>query len=282
MPPGDDAGGVSAGCPVPSSSLVPQGAIFGCVDDVLTIAATLSFRSPFLSPLDRRAEADEAKRSFCTGQSAQSDHLAALNAYNDFNFGGPGRFDMCREKFLGVKTLIAIGGLKRQLLELLSDAKFVRSGLRAKAVEALGRRVDNGADGVRVALRDGVGEAGACFRCGQAGHSARECPLLTLEAGAALVGPDGVAIEPPPRFQPNPESGYDREQLNGPLLKALLCAALYPQARGPAHARPSAGIPLPARGHTCSAGPLVTLDHPRRPPPLTHLALPPLSPRAFR
>lgn len=207
-----------------------QGAIFGCVDDVLTIAATLSFRSPFLSPMDRRTEADEAKRSFCGGQSAQSDHLAALNAYSEFNFGGPGRFDMCREKFLGVKTLIAIGGLKRQLLELLSDAKFVRSGLRAKAVEAIGRRVDNGADGVRVALRDGVGEAGACFRCGQAGHSARECPLLTLEAGA-----DGAAdgLGSLLRFQPPPgmDAASAQQQLNGPLLKALLCAALYPQAR---------------------------------------------------
>lgn len=242
------------------SACCAQGAIFGCVDDVLTIAATLSFRSPFLSPLDRRVEADEAKRSFCAGQSAQSDHLAALNAYNEFNFGGPGRFDMCREKFLGVKTLIAIGGLKRQLLELLSDAKFVRSGLRAKAVEAVGRRLDNGADGVRVALREGVGEAGACFRCGQAGHSARECPLLSLEAGSAAdadAGPEPAAAL---RAAAGP---YSRDQLNGPLLKALLCAALYPQARPAARRAPGARRAAP---HGAPSAPLLHPTPIRRPP----------------
>ena len=40
----------------------------------------------------------------------------------------------------------AIGGLKRQLLELLNDAGFVTNAgaapLRARAVEALGRRVE--------------------------------------------------------------------------------------------------------------------------------------------
>lgn len=234
--------------------LILLGAIFGCVDDVLTIAATLSFRSPFLSPMDRRAEADAAKRSFCAGQSAQSDHLAALNAYNEFNFGGPGRFDMCREKFLGVKTLIAIGGLKRQLLELLSDAKFVRSGLRARSVEATGRRLDNGADGVRVALREGVGDAGACFRCGQAGHSARECPLVS--ADGFLIAADGTVVGPAPdqRRLLSADSQYDREALNGPLLKALLCAALYPQARTRS-APQSAERARPPIAHSCISRP---------------------------
>ena len=33
-----------------------------CVDPVLTIAAGMSFRSPFLSPMDKRDEADAAKK----------------------------------------------------------------------------------------------------------------------------------------------------------------------------------------------------------------------------
>jgi HrpA-like RNA helicase len=112
--------------------LILLGAIFNVVDDVLTIAAVLSYRAPFLSPFERRTEADASKRAFAV---SQSDHLTAVNAYREFDRGGAGRFDMCRERFLGVKTLIQIAGVKRQLLELLSDARFVRPGLRSRAVE---------------------------------------------------------------------------------------------------------------------------------------------------
>jgi HrpA-like RNA helicase len=67
--------------------LILLGAMFGCADEALTIAATLSFRSPFLSPPQRREEADRAKRQFATGQS---DHLTVLKAYNECDAQGPG------------------------------------------------------------------------------------------------------------------------------------------------------------------------------------------------
>ena len=38
------------------------GAMFGCLDPVLTIAASVGFRSPLLAPMEKRDEADEAKR----------------------------------------------------------------------------------------------------------------------------------------------------------------------------------------------------------------------------
>ena len=133
--------------------LILLGAIFGQVNDVLTIAATLSTRTPFLSPLSRREEADAAKLRFANGQS---DHLTMLRAYNEWDaLGGEAKFEFCRNNFLGVRTLQAISGLKRQLLELLCDAGFVQphGGMpfRARQVEGLGRRID-GSDGVRLAL----------------------------------------------------------------------------------------------------------------------------------
>lgn len=54
------------------------GAIFGCVDAALTMAACLSFKSPFLSPFGKREEADKKKKSFAVGYS---DHITVLMAY---------------------------------------------------------------------------------------------------------------------------------------------------------------------------------------------------------
>ena len=46
-------------------------AILGCLDPVLTVAAALSTRSPFVAPLDKRDAADEAKRSFAGTHDAR-------------------------------------------------------------------------------------------------------------------------------------------------------------------------------------------------------------------
>jgi len=54
------------------------GAIFGCLDSVLTIAACLSYKSPFVAPFQKKEQADLRKREFSTGNS---DHLTILNAY---------------------------------------------------------------------------------------------------------------------------------------------------------------------------------------------------------
>jgi HrpA-like RNA helicase len=40
------------------------GSVFRCLEPVLTIAASMSFRSPFVSPIDKRDEADRSKRLF--------------------------------------------------------------------------------------------------------------------------------------------------------------------------------------------------------------------------
>lgn len=54
------------------------GAIFQCLDSVLTIAACLSHKSPFVSPFSKRNEADKKKREFAI---CNSDHLTCLLAY---------------------------------------------------------------------------------------------------------------------------------------------------------------------------------------------------------
>lgn len=41
-----------------------MGSIFQCLDPALTIAAALAHRDPFVLPINRKEEADDAKRAF--------------------------------------------------------------------------------------------------------------------------------------------------------------------------------------------------------------------------
>lgn len=58
--------------------LMLYGAIFGCVDSALTIAACLSHKSPFTSPFGKKDKVDAKKKEFSHGYS---DQLTTLNAY---------------------------------------------------------------------------------------------------------------------------------------------------------------------------------------------------------
>lgn len=122
------------------------GAIFRCLDAALTIAASLAFKSPFVSPWDKREEANEKKQAFAL---ANSDHLALLQAYKGWccaaKNGHQSGFSYCRENFLSWRGLQEIASLKRQFAELLSDIGFIREGLRARVIE---RMSSKGTDGV--------------------------------------------------------------------------------------------------------------------------------------
>ncbi|KAM3858805.1 putative ATP-dependent RNA helicase DHX57 [Diretmus argenteus] len=122
------------------------GAIFRCLDPALTIAASLAFKSPFVSPWDKREEANEKKLSYAL---ANSDHLALLQAYKGWcsaaKHSNQAGFHYCRENFLSGRGLQEIASLKRQFTELLSDIGFVKDGLRARTIERMGSK---GTDGV--------------------------------------------------------------------------------------------------------------------------------------
>ncbi|TSK22801.1 DExH-box ATP-dependent RNA helicase DExH1 [Bagarius yarrelli] len=128
--------------------LMLLGAIFRCLDPALTIAASLAFKSPFVSPWDKREEANERKLSFSL---ANSDHLALLQAYKGWctaaQNGSQAGYLYCRENFLSIRGLQAsldAACLKRQFAELLSDIGFVKD-LRVRDIE---RMSSKGTDGV--------------------------------------------------------------------------------------------------------------------------------------
>ncbi|KAK2896458.1 hypothetical protein Q8A67_010946 [Cirrhinus molitorella] len=126
--------------------LMLLGAIFRCLDPALTIAASLAFKSPFVSPWDKREEANEKKLGFSL---VNSDHLALLQAYkgwcNAAQSGSKAGYQYCRENFLSIRGLQEIACLKRQFAELLSDIGFVKDGLKARVIEKMSSK---GSDGV--------------------------------------------------------------------------------------------------------------------------------------
>ncbi|XP_055375617.1 putative ATP-dependent RNA helicase DHX57 [Condylostylus longicornis] len=109
------------------------GAIFHCLDSVLTIAACLSFKSPFVCPFNKRDEAERKKRSFAIHNS---DHLTILAAYKKWlEYSKKSRYSgkcFADENFLSIKTLETIIDIKYQFLELLVSIGFVPIDLPSK------------------------------------------------------------------------------------------------------------------------------------------------------
>ncbi|XP_064621431.1 putative ATP-dependent RNA helicase DHX57 [Lineus longissimus] len=122
------------------------GAIFRCLDPALTIAASLSFKSPFVAPFDKRDDATKKKLEFATGNS---DHLTVLQAYKGWVRAGKGgnyvSYCYCQENYLSIKTFQMLASMKRQFVELLSDIGFIKRDLSARDIEKAAR---DGGDGV--------------------------------------------------------------------------------------------------------------------------------------
>ncbi|XP_055843477.1 putative ATP-dependent RNA helicase DHX57 [Episyrphus balteatus] len=102
------------------------GVIFQCLDSVLTIAACLSHKSPFVSPFEKRNEANKKKLGLAI---CNSDHLTCLQAYKKWleistRSRHAGR-NFVEENFLSMNCLQTIAELKYQFLELLVSIGFV-------------------------------------------------------------------------------------------------------------------------------------------------------------
>ncbi|KAF2088532.1 P-loop containing nucleoside triphosphate hydrolase protein [Saccharata proteae CBS 121410] len=100
--------------------------IFSCVDVAITIAAILSSKDPFTTPIGARQRADTVRLGFRRGDS---DLLTAYNAYATWrkicNTPGQSEFQWCAKNFLSRQNLANIEDLKSQLLGSLVEAGFV-------------------------------------------------------------------------------------------------------------------------------------------------------------
>ncbi|KAF7310915.1 hypothetical protein HMN09_00634800 [Mycena chlorophos] len=109
--------------------LVLYGAFFRCLDQALTLAAILSNRDAFVSPMHLKAESSKAKLSF-TNQQFRSDALAGVAGFNAWwelqsrgEYAAANRF--CSDNFLSKPTLLLIQKIKVHLLQSLYRAGVI-------------------------------------------------------------------------------------------------------------------------------------------------------------
>ncbi|XP_040586783.1 putative ATP-dependent RNA helicase DHX57 isoform X3 [Mesocricetus auratus] len=179
------------------------GSIFRCLDPALTIAASLAFKSPFVSPWDKKEEANQKKLEFAF---ANSDYLALLCAYKGWQLStkesARAGYNYCRQNFLSGRTLQEMASLKRQFTELLSDIGFVKEGLRAREIE---KRAQGG---------DGVLDA-----TGEEANTNAENPKLISAVLCAALYPNVVQVKTPEGKFQKTSSGVVRLQPKSAELK---------------------------------------------------------------
>ncbi|KAG9902170.1 ATP-dependent RNA helicase A, partial [Aureobasidium melanogenum] len=101
--------------------LILLSSVFGCLDFALSVAATLSSKTPFVAPMGAKKQADTVRLGFKRGNS---DLLTTYNAYCAWRKActtpGISEQQFCRKNFLSPINLGNIEDLKSQLLASLS------------------------------------------------------------------------------------------------------------------------------------------------------------------
>ncbi|XP_074944562.1 putative ATP-dependent RNA helicase DHX57 isoform X3 [Phalacrocorax aristotelis] len=123
------------------------GTIFRCLDPALTIAASLAFKSPFVSPWDKREEANKKKLEFAVGNS---DYLALLQAYKGWCLsikeGSQASYNYCKENFLSGRVLQANSNAENiKLISAMLCAALYPNVVQVKKPEGKYQKTSTGA-----------------------------------------------------------------------------------------------------------------------------------------
>ncbi|ESK86655.1 deah box polypeptide 36 [Moniliophthora roreri MCA 2997] len=110
--------------------LLLYGSFFRCLDQALTLAAILTNRDPWCSPMHLKQESRDRKMSFCP-PGIRSDPLTTLEAYNQwYKLQSTGQYitanRFCVDNFLSKPTLLMIEKLKGHLLKSLHQSGVIQ------------------------------------------------------------------------------------------------------------------------------------------------------------
>lgn len=100
-------------------------AIFSCVRPILTVAASLSFKDPFIIPVGKERAVDDVKKKLSKG--TKSDHILLVTVYDGWERALQHRQDKhyCWDNFLSSSVLHQLKNMRRQFMGLLHEHKFV-------------------------------------------------------------------------------------------------------------------------------------------------------------
>ncbi|KAF8167397.1 P-loop containing nucleoside triphosphate hydrolase protein [Crassisporium funariophilum] len=119
--------------------------IFQCLDPILTVAALLSSKPLFLSPMEKKDEASRARDRFLTGNS---DLLTDVKAYNDcVKMHKEGKSQgavksFCEENFISSATIREVSSLRQDFVNSLVEIGFIPRD-STPSTPALNRGSDN-------------------------------------------------------------------------------------------------------------------------------------------
>ncbi|KAN0098389.1 ATP-dependent RNA helicase-like protein A [Hyaloscypha variabilis] len=117
--------------------LMVYGAMFGCLNACVSIAAILTVKSPFVSPQDKREESKAARAKFAKNQGDLMGDLKAFEEWDEMvsNRGirqGEIR-NWCSDNFLSYQTLNDIASNRTQYLTSLRELSFIPSSTSASS-----------------------------------------------------------------------------------------------------------------------------------------------------
>ena len=165
------------------------GAVFGCLDPVLTIAAGVGFRSPFLSPMDRREEADEARMAVAEiKRKLDTDHLRVVDLFNRWDKDKSGAIGKAELK-LALSSIGYSGEIEKawRLLDVDGTGKIELNELQ-HAVSASGsssgkrRPANEKTPGASPTRLEDAQQAAAAANAANARAAAAEAAALEAEA----------------------------------------------------------------------------------------------------
>lgn len=101
------------------------GAMFCCLDPILTIAASLAWKDPFFIPLGKEKIADERRREL--SNNTRSDHLMLCNAMSGWEDAKDHHEEgsYCWRNFMSANILKMLSKMKGQFCDVLHELRFV-------------------------------------------------------------------------------------------------------------------------------------------------------------
>ncbi|KAK8785295.1 hypothetical protein V5799_008339 [Amblyomma americanum] len=107
-----------------TGKMLIMASIFSCLDPILTVAASLSFKDAFMVPLGKERLVDEVKKKFAG--DTKSDHMMLANVFAEWEDAvemHQGN-EFCYENFLSRNTLNMLANMRQQFAQYLEDLNF--------------------------------------------------------------------------------------------------------------------------------------------------------------